>query len=140
MVLLLIYIKAKFSNYNFLCFLLDAVHALVCAIMLLNTDLHGQVSTILCRRSFIKLLKTLIKSNMRVFFIFLSKQTINRRMKQVDFVKNLSGMCDGNDYPANLLKVIYVNIDFTYEMTLFIKTVLVLRFCFIITNINIMYF
>lgn len=108
--------------------------------MLLNTDLHGQVSTILCRRSFIKLLKTLIKSNMRVFFIFLSKQTINRRMKQVDFVKNLSGMCDGNDYPANLLKVIYVNIDFTYEMTLFIKTVLVLRFCFIITNINMMYF
>ncbi|XP_046859967.1 PH and SEC7 domain-containing protein 1-like isoform X3 [Xenia sp. Carnegie-2017] len=58
---------------------IDAVHALVCAIMLLNTDLHGQ-------------------------------QTINRRMKQVDFVKNLSGMCDGNDYPANLLKSLYTSI------------------------------
>lgn len=29
-------------NLNFLFFLVDAVHTLTCAIMLLNTDLHGQ--------------------------------------------------------------------------------------------------
>ena len=26
-------------------------------------------------------------------------------MKSVEFIKNLSGLCDGNDYPVELLKV-----------------------------------
>ncbi|XP_028408514.1 PH and SEC7 domain-containing protein 1-like [Dendronephthya gigantea] len=57
----------------------DAVHTLVCAIMLLNTDLHGE-------------------------------QTLGRRMKQADFVRNLADMCDGKDYPSTLLKNVFSSI------------------------------
>lgn len=53
----------------------DAVHTLVCAIMLLNTDLHGQ--------------------------------SITNKMSLNDFITNLSGLCDGGDFPKEHLKTLY---------------------------------
>jgi len=56
----------------------DAVHTLVCALMLLNTDLHGQ--------------------------------GIQNRMSLNDFINNLSGLCDGHDFPKEPLKTLYNSI------------------------------
>ncbi|KAG8141156.1 hypothetical protein E2320_006817 [Naja naja] len=50
----------------------DAVHTLTCAMMLLNTDLHGQ--------------------------------NIGRSMSCQDFIVNLTGLNDGEDFPKELLK------------------------------------
>uniref|UniRef100_A0A3Q3FT91 SEC7 domain-containing protein n=1 Tax=Labrus bergylta TaxID=56723 RepID=A0A3Q3FT91_9LABR len=51
----------------------DAVHTLTCALMLLNTDLHGQ--------------------------------NIGKRMSCTQFVGNLEGLNDGQDFHKDLLKV-----------------------------------
>ncbi|XP_068776883.1 PH and SEC7 domain-containing protein 4-like isoform X3 [Struthio camelus] len=56
----------------------DAVHSLTCAIMLLNTDLHGQ--------------------------------NIGRAMTSAEFVANLSGMMDGQNFPKEQLKALYNSI------------------------------
>ncbi|XP_047128258.1 PH and SEC7 domain-containing protein 4 isoform X1 [Hydra vulgaris] len=56
----------------------DAVHTLVCSLMLLNTDLHGHGVT--------------------------NRMTLN------DFVNNLSGLCDGKDFPRDQLKTLYNSI------------------------------
>uniref|UniRef100_A0A663ENQ6 Pleckstrin and Sec7 domain containing 4 n=1 Tax=Aquila chrysaetos chrysaetos TaxID=223781 RepID=A0A663ENQ6_AQUCH len=56
----------------------DAVHSLTCAIMLLNTDLHGQ--------------------------------RLGRAMTSAEFVANLSGMMDGQDFPREQLKALYGSI------------------------------
>ncbi|XP_026540510.1 PH and SEC7 domain-containing protein 4 [Notechis scutatus] len=56
----------------------DAVHTLTCAMMLLNTDLHGQ--------------------------------NIGRSMSCQDFVVNLTGLNEGNDFPKELLKALYSSI------------------------------
>ncbi|XP_074784588.1 uncharacterized protein LOC141971266 isoform X1 [Athene noctua] len=56
----------------------DAVHSLTCAIMLLNTDLHGQ--------------------------------RLGRAMTSTEFVANLSGMMDGQDFPREQLKALYSSI------------------------------
>lgn len=56
----------------------DAVHSLTCAIMLLNTDLHGQ--------------------------------RLGRAMTSAEFVANLSGMMDGQDFPREQLKALYSSI------------------------------
>ncbi|XP_041327131.1 PH and SEC7 domain-containing protein 4-like [Pyrgilauda ruficollis] len=56
----------------------DSVHALTCALMLLNTDLHGQ--------------------------------RLGRAMSSSEFVTNLSGMMDGQDFPREQLKALYGSI------------------------------
>ncbi|XP_065806064.1 LOW QUALITY PROTEIN: PH and SEC7 domain-containing protein 1 [Labrus bergylta] len=56
----------------------DAVHTLTCALMLLNTDLHGQ--------------------------------NIGKRMSCTQFVGNLEGLNDGQDFHKDLLKALYNSI------------------------------
>ncbi|KAM8990928.1 LOW QUALITY PROTEIN: PH and SEC7 domain-containing protein 4-like [Ara ararauna] len=56
----------------------DAVHSLTCALMLLNTDLHGQ--------------------------------RLGRAMSSAQFVANLRGMMDGQDFPRQQLKALYSSI------------------------------
>ncbi|XP_017687369.1 PREDICTED: PH and SEC7 domain-containing protein 4-like [Lepidothrix coronata] len=56
----------------------DSVHSLTCALMLLNTDLHGQ--------------------------------HLRRAMTSSEFVSNLSGMNDGQDFPREQLKALYGSI------------------------------
>ncbi|XP_034615411.1 PH and SEC7 domain-containing protein 4-like [Trachemys scripta elegans] len=56
----------------------DAVHTLTCALMLLNTDLHGQ--------------------------------NIGRSMTCHEFVTNLDGMRDGQNFPKDQLKALYYSI------------------------------
>ncbi|XP_072312934.1 PH and SEC7 domain-containing protein 1-like isoform X2 [Eucyclogobius newberryi] len=56
----------------------DAVHTLTCALMLLNTDLHGQ--------------------------------NIGKRMSCTQFVSNLEGLNDGQDFPRDQLKALYNSI------------------------------
>ncbi|KAL7878046.1 hypothetical protein SRHO_G00046890 [Serrasalmus rhombeus] len=51
----------------------DSVHTLTCALMLLNTDLHGH--------------------------------NVGKRMSCVQFIGNLEGLNDGQDFPKDLLKV-----------------------------------
>ncbi|XP_067010954.2 PH and SEC7 domain-containing protein isoform X2 [Anabrus simplex] len=53
----------------------DAVHTLTCAIMLLNTDLHGQ--------------------------------NIGRKMTCTEFIENLSELNDGDNFPREVLKLLY---------------------------------
>lgn len=55
--------------------ILDAVHTLTCAIMLLNTDLHGQ--------------------------------NINRKMTCNEFIENLAGLNEGENFPREVLKQLY---------------------------------
>ncbi|XP_041672305.1 PH and SEC7 domain-containing protein 1-like isoform X1 [Cheilinus undulatus] len=56
----------------------DAVHTLTCALMLLNTDLHGQ--------------------------------NIGKRMSCTQFICNLEGLNDGQDFHKDLLKALYNSI------------------------------
>ncbi|XP_029793638.1 PH and SEC7 domain-containing protein 4 [Suricata suricatta] len=56
----------------------DSVHTLTCAIMLLNTDLHGQ--------------------------------NIGKTMSCQEFITNLNGLCDGGNFPKELLKAFYWSI------------------------------
>uniref|UniRef100_A0ABI7W1C0 Pleckstrin and Sec7 domain containing 4 n=1 Tax=Felis catus TaxID=9685 RepID=A0ABI7W1C0_FELCA len=56
----------------------DSVHTLTCAIMLLNTDLHGQ--------------------------------NIGKSMTCQEFITNLNGLCDGGNFPKELLKAFYWSI------------------------------
>ncbi|XP_069741589.1 PH and SEC7 domain-containing protein 1-like isoform X1 [Narcine bancroftii] len=56
----------------------DGIHTLTCALMLLNTDLHGH--------------------------------NIGKRMSCSDFISNLEGLNDGQDFPKDLLKVLYSSI------------------------------
>ncbi|XP_034563400.1 uncharacterized protein LOC117829816 [Notolabrus celidotus] len=56
----------------------DAVHTLTCAVMLLNTDLHGQ--------------------------------NIGKRMSCTQFICNLEGLNDGQDFHKDLLKALYNSI------------------------------
>ncbi|XP_033962615.1 PH and SEC7 domain-containing protein 1-like isoform X1 [Pseudochaenichthys georgianus] len=56
----------------------DAVHTLTCAVMLLNTDLHGQ--------------------------------NIGKRMSCTQFISNLEGLNDGQDFHKDLLKALYNSI------------------------------
>lgn len=56
----------------------DSLHTLVCSLMLLNTDLHGN--------------------------------SISTKMKLNDFIHNLSGLNDGEDFPKEKLKTLYSSI------------------------------
>ncbi|XP_066534789.1 PH and SEC7 domain-containing protein 1 isoform X2 [Hoplias malabaricus] len=56
----------------------DSVHTLTCALMLLNTDLHGH--------------------------------NVGKRMSCTQFVGNLEGLNDGQDFPKDLLKALYNSI------------------------------
>uniref|UniRef100_A0AAR2IMH5 Pleckstrin and Sec7 domain containing a n=1 Tax=Pygocentrus nattereri TaxID=42514 RepID=A0AAR2IMH5_PYGNA len=56
----------------------DSVHTLTCALMLLNTDLHGH--------------------------------NVGKRMSCVQFIGNLEGLNDGQDFPKDLLKALYNSI------------------------------
>ena len=62
-------------GFSFL--LQDSVHTLTCAIMLLNTDMHGGLTG------------------------------APRKMTCAEFVENLSELNDGHDFPRDLLKNIY---------------------------------
>ncbi|XP_019739564.1 PH and SEC7 domain-containing protein 2 isoform X2 [Hippocampus comes] len=57
----------------------DGAHTLTCALMLLNTDLHGHVN-------------------------------IGKKMSCQQFISNLDGLNNGNDFPKDLLKVLYNSI------------------------------
>lgn len=56
----------------------DSVHTLTCALMLLNTDLHGR--------------------------------NVGKRMSCMQFIGNLEGLNDGQDFPKELLKALYNSI------------------------------
>uniref|UniRef100_A0A3B3D0M4 PH and SEC7 domain-containing protein 1-like n=1 Tax=Oryzias melastigma TaxID=30732 RepID=A0A3B3D0M4_ORYME len=56
----------------------DAVHTLTCALMLLNTDLHGQ--------------------------------NVGKRMSCTQFIGNLEGLNNGQDFPKDQLKALYNSI------------------------------
>ncbi|XP_067052123.1 PH and SEC7 domain-containing protein 1-like isoform X3 [Acropora muricata] len=56
----------------------DATHTLVCAILLLNSDLHSE--------------------------------NLHKKMTQAQFIENLAGLCDGKDFPKDLLKGFYQEI------------------------------
>ncbi|XP_037546889.1 PH and SEC7 domain-containing protein 1 [Nematolebias whitei] len=56
----------------------DAAHTLTCALMLLNTDLHGQ--------------------------------NVGKKMSCTQFIGNLDGLNDGQDFPRDLLKALYNSI------------------------------
>lgn len=60
----------------------DSVHTLTCAIMLLNTDMHGGLGSG-------------------------GGTTGHRKMTCAEFVENLSELNDGHDFPRELLKNIY---------------------------------
>ncbi len=62
---------------------LDAVHTLTCAIMLLNTDLHGD------------------------------SVGLQRKMTCNEFIENLRELNDGQDFPRDLLRSIYYSIKKT---------------------------
>lgn len=55
--------------------IVDAVHTLTCAIMLLNTDLHGQ--------------------------------NITRKMTCNEFIDNLAGLNECENFPREILKQLY---------------------------------
>ncbi|XP_038555420.1 PH and SEC7 domain-containing protein 2 isoform X2 [Micropterus salmoides] len=57
----------------------DGAHTLTCALMLLNTDLHGHVN-------------------------------IGKKMSCQQFISNLDGLNNGEDFPKDLLKVLYNSI------------------------------
>ncbi|XP_064164597.1 PH and SEC7 domain-containing protein 3 isoform X2 [Anguilla rostrata] len=57
----------------------DGVHCLTCALMLLNTDLHGHVN-------------------------------IGKKMTCQEFINNLDGLNEGQDFPRDLLKALYNSI------------------------------
>ncbi|KAK2852439.1 hypothetical protein Q7C36_007640 [Tachysurus vachellii] len=56
----------------------DSVHTLTCALMLLNTDLHGH--------------------------------NVGKRMSCAEFISNLEGLNDGQNFPKDLLKALYNSI------------------------------
>ena len=56
---------------------LDAVHTLSCAILLLNTDIHGE------------------------------SVAMQRKMSCNEFIENLSDLNDGENFPRDLLRAIY---------------------------------
>uniref|UniRef100_A0AAQ5YQT7 Pleckstrin and Sec7 domain containing 2 n=1 Tax=Amphiprion ocellaris TaxID=80972 RepID=A0AAQ5YQT7_AMPOC len=58
----------------------DGAHTLTCALMLLNTDLHGHVCN------------------------------IGKKMSCQQFISNLDGLNNGKDFPKDLLKVLYNSI------------------------------
>ena len=65
----------------------DSVHTLTCAIMLLNTDVHGAGAG---------------SGSAAV--------SGHRKMTSAEFVENLSELNDGRDFPKDLLKNIYYSI------------------------------
>jgi hypothetical protein len=78
----------------------DAIHTLTCALMLLNTDLHGEVSLHPDLMSFIHSLT----------FIPFIRQTVGRRMTCAEFSENLNHLHDGENFPAEQLKSLYYSI------------------------------
>jgi len=62
----------------------DAVHTPTCAIMLLNTDLHGEMAG--------------------------GGAAVRRKMTCAEFVENLSELNDGGDFPRDLLRAVYSGI------------------------------
>lgn len=63
------------NSQKFIEVILDAVHTLTCAIMLLNTDLHGQ--------------------------------NMNRKMTCNEFIENLNGLNEGENFSREVLKQLY---------------------------------
>ncbi|XP_016895082.1 PH and SEC7 domain-containing protein 2 isoform X1 [Cynoglossus semilaevis] len=60
------------------CGIMDGAHTLTCALMLLNTDLHGH--------------------------------NIGKKMSCQQFISNLDGLNNGEDFPKDLLKILYNSI------------------------------
>lgn len=71
----------------------DAVHTLTCAIMLLNTDLHGQ--------------------------------NIGRKMTCNEFIDNLAGLNESENFPREILKHLYQAIkNYPLEWALYVFVLL----------------
>ncbi|KAK9688018.1 Pleckstrin homology domain [Popillia japonica] len=91
------------AHYLQICMFILTILLLTCAIMLLNTDLHGQninrkmtcnaVHTLTCA---IMLLNT-----------DLHGQNINRKMTCNEFIENLSGLNEKENFPREVLKQLY---------------------------------
>lgn len=80
----------------------DAIHTLVCALMMLNTDLHGEVNKI-TNNSTYNTLFILIFIN---FFTF-SFQNVGNKMTLNEFIDNLSDMNEGENFPRETLRQLY---------------------------------
>ncbi|XP_071039980.1 PH and SEC7 domain-containing protein-like [Parasteatoda tepidariorum] len=81
----------------------DAVHTLTCALMLLNTDLHGeQKRNSLVSDFFVTL------SNLAC--IYKKRKNVGRRMTCAEFVENLSELNEGENFNKEVLKALYHSI------------------------------
>ncbi|KAK2498844.1 hypothetical protein MC885_005021 [Smutsia gigantea] len=86
----------------------DSVHTLTCAIMLLNTDLHGQkVPERLAEEGGYA---TGVLSVCQLPHLSLRPQNIGKSMSCQEFVTNLNGLRDGGNFPKELLKALYWSI------------------------------
>ncbi|XP_072440038.1 PH and SEC7 domain-containing protein 2 isoform X3 [Chiloscyllium punctatum] len=72
----------------------DGVHCLTCALMLLNTDLHGHHPCCVCAGA---------GHSER-------HKNIGKKMTCQDFINNLDGLNGGKDFPKDLLKALYNSI------------------------------
>ena len=82
----------------------DAVHTLTCALMLLNTDLHGEVCGLFLHILILHSLTALANSdNIHI-------QNVGRKMTCNEFIGNLSQLEDGKKFPEDILRSLYTSI------------------------------
>ncbi|XP_049591205.1 PH and SEC7 domain-containing protein 1 isoform X5 [Syngnathus scovelli] len=80
----------------------DGVHMLTCALILLNVDLHGNVSGTdsLCLRCIVT-----TPACLRTYV-----QNVGKRMSCAQFISNLQGLNNGKDFPRDMLKSLYASV------------------------------
>jgi len=78
----------------------DSCHSLICALLLLNTDLHAEVCV--CVR-------VCVRACVDVISCATFQQHTGSRMTQAQFITNLQGT--GESYPKEMLKVGYIQRD-----------------------------
>ncbi len=82
-----------------------SVLMLTCAVMLLNTDLHGQVSLSQPQKKISVRPQTLESSTVFVRVTLLCHQNVGKPMSSAEFVSNLDGMNGGKNFSKDYLKV-----------------------------------
>uniref|UniRef100_A0A671NA60 SEC7 domain-containing protein n=1 Tax=Sinocyclocheilus anshuiensis TaxID=1608454 RepID=A0A671NA60_9TELE len=82
-----------------------SVLTLTCAVMLLNSDLHGQVSLLQPQKKMSLRLQTLESSVVFVRVTLLRHQNVGKPMSSAEFVSNLDGMNGGENFSKDYLKV-----------------------------------
>ncbi|XP_035391263.1 PH and SEC7 domain-containing protein 3 isoform X3 [Electrophorus electricus] len=87
----------------------DGVHCLTCALMLLNTDLHGQMASKSRDSSGMKRIACRGESASRRS-ARTSLTNIGKKMTCQEFINNLDGLNTGQDFPRELLKALYNSI------------------------------